>query len=378
MKKLLALVLTFALVCCFPCALAESSMPTVDEMIAFCDLVLSDALTRTPVSAYPAEDGGYLFEYDEYTIYSPDAALTQSSFITGVALNNPAVLVPDMRGVCVGDPFNNLLLAYPLDNMNLQGTYDEAVLYINGLLPNSVNTGRVLRNGSHALVVEHAVYAMDGEQVEKSCVVYTLENNFVIAVEVLLGVQVLALEDAQSELDALSSLQEEKEYSVYIAEEAEPFMREDLSFGTLDFLTVTPESALAFLGNAQSDTWATGSDMHLRTLQWDGMQMVFSYDASRKNSTLMLMELYGEMLEGPRGLRVGDSVASVLSRFEYSTDNETGLLYGDGQTAPYALYETHDDGSAYVLYAAPVEDGTVLLALTFIDNELVDITCTYL
>jgi len=376
MKKLLALALV--LLCCLFSALAQPDMLTVDEILAFCDMVLEDALSSTPVSATAAEDGGYMFVFEDFTIFTEEAQLTPNATIKGVELNSPDYLKADLRGVLPADTLSDLLYAYPLDNANLQGTYDEAVLYISGLLPNTVNCGRIVRDGSHVLAVEHTIYTMDGERVEKSCVLYTLENNFVIATQVLPGVQKMTLEDAQQELTDLSSLQEKRDYSVYAAEIAEPFVREDLTFSGLDFLTVTPESALAALGSANSDTWVEAGTGYMRTMQWNDVQLIFSYDGSRQSSRLLLLQVYGEGVEGPRGLHLGDSVASVLVRFERAEDSVEGQLYGDGQTAPYGLYETREDGSVYVLYAAPTEEGTVILALTFISNELVDITCTYL
>jgi len=378
MKKLFALMLTLLLLLsCFPAALAQDEMLTVDEMLTFCDQVLSDALQRTPVSAEPAEEGGYMFEFSEYTIYSLDAQLTQNTRITGVALNNPFSLMADMRGVFLTDTLADLLNAYPLDNPNLQGAYDEAVLYINGLLPGTVNTGRVLRDGSHVLIAEHTVYTMDGEQAEKCCVVYTLENNFVIAVQIMLDVQRLSLEEAHAELSALSSLQEVTEYSVYAAEEPEAFTREDLTFGQMDFLTVTPESALSLLGSATSDTWVQDGSGYMRSMQWSDAQLVFSYDAQRQNSRLLLLEVYGAGMEGPRNLHLGDSVESVVNRFMHDDDYTDGVLYGQEGTAPYGLFEQRPDGE-FILYAAPVEDQTVLLALTFVEELLADISCTYL
>ena len=376
MKKLLSVLVALMLVFALP-ALAESDVLTVDEMLSFRDALLEDALKQSPVTAEPAEDGGYAFDFAEYILYSPDAQLTADSIVTGVALINPAALLADMRGIAPGHTLDALLNAYPLDNESLQGTYDEAVLYIRGLLPGTVNTGRVIRSGSHVLVLEHDVYTADAESVEKCCMVYTLENNQVIAVQLMLDVQDMTMNDAQAELDVLSTLQETNEYRVYSAENPEAFTREDLSFSGLDFLTVTPEDALNVLGGAVSDTWAQDSDGFMRSMQWDDLQLVFGYDSQKKESRLMLLQVYGDGMEGPRNLHLGDSPESVMARFERAyTDG--AILYGDGKNAPYASYTTRDDGSIYLLYAAQVEDETVLLALTFINEMLVDMTCTYL
>lgn len=376
MKKLLSVLAALMLIFALP-ALAESDVLTVDEMLSFRDALLEDALKHSPVTAAPVEDGGYAFDFEEYILYSSDAQLTADSVVTGVDLINPAALLADMRGIAPGHTLDALLSAYPLDNESLQGTYDEAVLYIRGLLPGTVNTGRVIRDGSHVLVLEHDVYTADAESVEKCCMVYTLENNEVIAVQLMLDAQDMTMNDAQAELDVLSTLQETNEYRVYSAENPEAFTREDLAFSGLDFLTVTPEDALNVLGGAVSDTWAQDSDGFMRSMQWDDLQLVFGYDSQKKDSRLMLLQVYGDGIEGPRNLHLGDSPESVMARFERAyTDG--AILYGDGENAPYATYTTRDDGSIYLLYAAQVEDETVLLALTFIDEMLVDMTCTYL
>lgn len=377
MKKLLATLLTLMLLCGALPVMAESELLTVDEMLAFCDTLLSDALTLSPVAAQAHEDGGYVYQYEEYALYSPDSVLTADSRITGVALSNVDALVADMRGIAPGHTLDALLEVYPLDNESLQGTYHEVVLYMAGLLPGTVNVGRAVRDGSHMLVVEHTVYTTEGENVEKCCMVYTLENNVVIAVQLMLDVQDMTLNVAQEELDALSALQEENAYRVYASSTPEALTREDLSFSGLDFLTVTPESAVMLLGSTVSDTWAQDGEGFMRSMQWQDVQLVFSYDGQKNANQLILLQVYGEGVEGPRNLHLGDSPESVTARFERAY-NEGALLYGNGETAPYGKYETRDDGSVYILYAAQVEEETVLLALTFVDNELVDMTCTYL
>lgn len=377
MKKLLSLLLTLLLVCAALPSLADSDVLTVDEMLSFCDAMLTDALKHSPVSAQAAEEGGYMHDFEEYILYSPDAQLTAASVVTGVDLINPGALLADMRGIAPGHTLDALLNAYPLDNVSLEGTYDEAVLYIRGLLPNTVNTGRIIRNGSHVLVLEHAVYTADAETVEKCCMVYTLENNKVIAIQLMLDVQDITLNDAQAELDTLSGLQEMSEYRVYSSETPDALTREDLAFSGLDFLTVTPEDALNILGSAVSDTWAQDSEGFIRSMQWNDLQLVFGYDGQKQESHLVLLQVYGEGFEGPRNLHLGDSPESVMARFERA-NTDGSVLYGDGENAPYGKYQLRDDGSIYLLYAAQVEDDTVLLALTFVDEQLVDMTCTYL
>ena len=70
-----------------------------------------------------------------------------------------------------------------------------------------------------------------------------------------------------------------------------------------------------------------------------------------------------------------DDIESVLERFPQ--ENTTGVLYGDGENAPYGRLELND-GGAYIVYAVEVEDGAVLLSLTFVGDRLADMTCSVL
>ena len=51
--------------------------------------------------------------------------------------------------------------------------------------------------------------------------------------------------------------------------------------------------------------------------------------------------------------------------------------YGDGENAPYGLLELND-GGASIVYAVEVEEGAVLLSLTFVGDRLADMTCSVL
>lgn len=374
MKKWIAMLLAFVMI--LPAAAlgtAESEAPTVDELIAFCDTLLSEALREAPVAAEEAEEGGYRFDYGNFAIYSPDDTLRENSRITGVEISGSEELIADMRGIACGSALETLLAAYPLDNASLSGTYEEAALYIRGSLPGEAGSGRAVRSGSHVLVAEYDVYNSEGLQAEKCCVLYTLENNEVIAIQVLLGVQVMSLEEAQAELDTLAALQEKNEYSAYFSDAPEMLAREDLYFSGIDFLTASPQALTSAFGNAQSDTWEADQDGFLRIMQWESMQAIFEYDGKKQDGSLRLLEIFGSQIEGPRGLHMGDAVQNVLARFP---QQESAMLYGDGVNAPYGRYEETASG-AQAAYAVEVEGKTVLLTLLMLDGRLVDITVSY-
>lgn len=377
MKKISALVLAVILCLFACCALGEEAeMLRQDELINLRD-ELVEAARAMPAEALTVyeEDGLYKLDYEAFALESDQNALTDTSVIDGVEITPSENTLADMRGLRPGDSLEQLLAAYPLDNPSLAGTHDEAVLYIAGQLPGTVNTGRLLRDGARAQVVEHAIYAVQGDQVYVSYAVYTLQDDVITAIQVLMQEQPVALGEAQAELEQLSQLQAKTDYSAYRSDDPGELALEDLYFGGFDFVSGTPEQLLAHMGAAQSDTWQQDGANYLRILQWEGMQAIFSYDSARKLQRLNLLEIYEDVLEGPRGLRIDDTLASMIGRFRHDTDE--GALYGDGAAAPYGRCDKNNDGTASVVYAVQADNGAVLLRLTVVEGRLADMTCAW-
>lgn len=377
MKKIIALLLAAILCLTACCALGEeAAMLRQDEMMNLLD-ELVEAARAMPAEAMAVyeEDGMYKLDFDAFALDSDQNALTDTAVIAGAEITPSENTLSDMRGLKPGDSLEQLLSAYPLDNPSLTGTREEAVLYISGQLPGTVNTGRLLRDGSRAQVVEHAVYAAQGDQVYVSYAVYTLQDDVITAIQVLMQDQPIPYSEAQAELEELSRLQAKTDYSAYRSEDPDELALEDLYFGGFDFVSGTPEQLLACLGAAQSDTWQQDGENYLRILQWEGAQAIFNYDGARKLQRLNLLEIYEDLLEGPRGLRVDDTLDSVIRRFRH--DAADGALYGNGTAAPYGRCDKNNDGTASVTYAVQAEDGTVLLRLTVVDGRLADMICTW-
>ncbi len=376
MKKIFALLLTlFLCLFSFSALCDEAEMLRQDEMIGLRDelVEMASSLPAETLTVYE-EDGTYRLDYDAFALYSDQTAIADDTVIDGLEITPSESTLSDMRGLKPGDSLEQLLAAYPLDNPSLSGTYDEAVLYISGELPGTVNTGRLVRDGSRALVVEHAVYAAQDDQVYASYVVYTLQDDVITAIQVLMQDQPIVLDEAKAELEALSLLQSKTEYSAYRSDDPEELATEDLYFGGFDFIYGTPEQLIGILGTAQSDTWQQDGSNYLRILQWDGAQAIFNYDSARSLQKLNLLEIYEDLLEGPRGMRIGDTLTSVIGRVRHDAED---ALYGDGATAPYGRCSKSNDGTADVVYAVSAEDGTVLLRLTVVEGRLADMTCSW-
>lgn len=375
MKKFVSLLIACALALgCLP-AFAEAAYPTADEIAAYCDTLLQTALTLPPVSPEETEEGGCCFDYGTFTLYSEDQTLTADSAVFLAELLPGEDSLRDMRGIGPGSTVQEALAAYPLDNQDLAGTYDEAVLYINGIEPDAVRVGSIVRSGSHILLIDHTVYTPSGAQTQFASVLYTLENNRVTAVQLIPSQETDNPEDVKEEIFRLSELQEQREYSVYRAETPTPLAREDLTFGPIDFLSATEADLIAALGAPEGDIWEEDEEGFLHTLQWEGVQAILRCDAQKQNAVLQYLQIYSERLEGPRGVHMEDSMETVLALFP--REGEGDVLYGDGDNAPTGII-SHGAEAVSVLYAAEAEGDQVALKLDFVDDALWVITCMYL
>ena len=145
----------------------------------------------------------------------------------------------------------------------------------------------------------------------------------------------------------------------------------------MDFLDMTAEAAADTLGAADRDEWArdeTGDQPRsMRQMDWEGVSLLLVYTEDRNTLLENVITVTSQALEGPRGVRVGDTLYSVINRFHHEfqqVDEQLTLLYGDGQQAPYGAL-TYTAGGAEVQYALTLEDGkTVTWHMNFTDGRL--------
>lgn len=372
MKKVFALLFVLLLCGCCAFALAESPLQP-EEVTGLCRDLLEEALAQEAVEAEEMGDGTYAFTFDQFTVVCTGDTLAEDSEVVSAGFWGGIASFADRRGIGPGSSLDELLAAYPLDNAALSGAYDDAVLYISGALPGNAQYGYILRSGSRVLQAEHDAAVSEGDEVYEYYMSYTLENNVVTGV--YFGVSGQTLAEAQEELDDLSARQEERVYSVYSAADPEPLAREDLLFcgpkGAIDFVSAGEADLKAVLGEPQADNWEQEEDIFFRTLEWEGVTAVLAYDGQKQNSVLTGLQVYGEQLEGPRGLHMDDPLDSVIARFP-----QTGE---DAQQEVESVFGLLGEGEEGVClqYAVALEDSTVVLDLDFVDDALFVITCVH-
>jgi hypothetical protein len=283
------------------------------------------------------------------------------------------------RGAELGIDEGKLLALFRNDNPFLAGNRDSAVLYIAGELPAAVGAGFVLRDGQRLLLAEYDVYYQTGEGVSRAGLQFTLEGGYVTAVRSFASAQPLTQQEAAEALGALRETQEQNAYIAFTGQGAPPLSREDLVLSGLDFVDLTRQEAVRALGEPANEESADSGTAKLVTLQWPGLEAVFRTEGE-KESALRLSMSDGQG-EGPRGLRIGDTLAQAISRFEHgeTLPEEGGALYGDaeGQVPPFGAL-VRGPGADQLYYVAEVEGGKAALILDFIDDLLVNMTLTYL
>lgn len=391
MKKCVALFLALMMVLSLTTAVAESDADALDydELMDWAEGFKTRALAAGAPLNDPTEEAaytedGYAFVYDFATLYMDRPEMTADSVLQAVVVYSPEEQGP--RGTGVDQLSSEVLNAFYNENDDLQGDSSFAALYVSDTMPAGALWGWVQRDGQRIETIQYAVHeqlSSGGDGYTDCGLVYTLSDNLVAAIRAYGLNETISADEVRSNLDAVQEVSEKTEYAQVPTSingsELEMFDRDDLIFSGLDFLSLTPEEAEARLGVAQEDDWMEDEGAYLRSMEFASCTMTFSYDAQKQNPTLEMLSIDMDGLEGPRCVRIGDTLSSVISRFRNGEGDYDGVsrevLYGDGENAPYGLAEYGDDATAGLWYAAKLEDGrTVVLSMSFEQMYLSDIT----
>lgn len=391
MKKCVALFLALMMVLSLTTAVAESDADALDydELMNWAEGFKTRALAAGSPLNDPTEEAaytedGYAFVYDFATLYMDRPEMTADSVLQAVVVYSPEEQGP--RGTGVDQLSSEVLNAFYNENDDLQGDSSFAALYVSDTMPAGALWGWVQRDGQRIETIQYAVHeqlSSGGDGYTDCGLVYTLSDNLVAAIRAYGLNETISADEVRSNLDAVQEVSEKTEYAQVPTSingsELEMFDRDDLIFSGLDFLSLTPEEAEARLGAAQEDDWMEDEGAYLRSMEFASCTMTFSYDAQKQNPVLEMLSIDMDGLEGPRCVRIGDTLSSVISRFRNGEGDYDGVsrevLYGDGENAPYGLAEYGDDATAGLWYAAKLEDGrTVVLSMSFEQMYLSDIT----
>ena len=379
MKKMLCMLLCLLMLPVY--ALAEDSAAgalTLQELNQWAASYIARAMTEEPLNN-PAADktaDGYAFIYNFATLYADVPEMAADTAVNAVVVTS--MEEEALRGVNVGSDLYDVLDAYYNENDDLAGSSASAVLYTSDNLPESASWAQVVRDGQRVQTIQYGVHeqlATGGEGYIDAGVIYTMMENRVTAVRVYGLNSRVSLQQVNDVMYGLTTLAKEEAYAQYPFSynglELTDFALEDLAFSGVDFLSLTPETAAQVLGQPASDTWMEdGDNGYTRMQTYDGFEVTYTYDKNKANCQVYMLLITKDGLEGPRGVRCGDTFTSVYNRFrngmgEYGDDG-VEMLYGENGVGSYGKATYGDDASARLRYAFDLADGrNVVLQMDF-------------
>ncbi len=392
-KALLCLLLTAVLLgSLLPAALAVDNGAdplTWAEVVSWAGELELLAREQEPLNDPHAEEAysedGYAFVYDFGTLYYDRPELTEDSVLRGAVVLGEET--PGPRGTNTLMMASQLLDAFYTENEALVGTRESAILYLSGSLPEGVWFGRVLRDGQWLDTVQYTAHEQreDGLYTDGG-LVYTLQGNSVVAIRVYGLDSAMTQEEVEAEMLALQPELTAASYAMVPSSpngaENPMFAEDDLLVLGMDLRTCTPETAILALGEPEADEELPDENgARMRVMSFNGCTLVFLQEAMAGAPRLAVLTIDREDLEGPRAMRVGDSLNMVLQRFRSGEGELNGLtevLYGTPGEGSWgdAVYEA--DASAAVRYGLTLADGRkVVLAGYFEMLTLTEINITF-
>ncbi len=377
----------------------DAGVLTETELNDFLISVLQQSMDEEPQNAPVGEESltedGYAFLYRFATLYYDKPVLDSSAALNGFAVTEETLVTP--RGIQLGSPAEALVAAYGWQNHELMGDGSFAALYQLDQLPQSAYWAWAQLSEGGFSSVQCAIHAgMGNGRYTDAGIRYQVEGGVVTGIHVYGLNQSISEAEVASNLQAVTAVQaagsgDEPEWEEEIVtaqgyfekSDAQAFGAEDLRFAGMDFLQLNEEGATQLFGSPQSEEWVqdeTGAWYH--TTQREGIQCTHVLDSNKQNSRLGSILLTGEGAQGPRGVKIGDGLQSVLSRFRSDGSGAVmgnqALLYGDGVNPPSGVMEDSGDG-VNLSYLAEVTatDGTVCriaLHMSFGEGLLREIT----
>ncbi len=360
-----------------------------DELEAWVDSYKTRAMETSPLND-PTEDAaasedGYAFIYEFATLYMDRPEMTEEAQVRSLVITAEDEVAP--HNTAIDMRTKDVLSSYYSENSDLAGTESFAALYVSNLMPEGAAWAWVQRDGQRIMTIQYAVHeqpATGGDGYTDAGLIYTIQDGLVAAIRAYGMDTRITADEVSRNVEEVEKVSQQHYYAQVpyseVGTDLTKFGEEDLSFSGISFLTMTPEEAIAELGDAREDTWMeddTGE--YLRSMEFASCTMTFVYDAKKENPRLDVLTIDTDQLEGPRCTKIGDTISSVLQRFRHSEgsyDDETATetLYGTSGEAPYGLAEYGTDASAVLMYVLSTGDTTVCLHFNFEMMALTEIT----
>ena len=384
MKKLTALLLIFTLLAtALPVLAEEATALGWQELADWADELkargLSEELLNDPAQTATAEDGSWCLIYEFATLYVDRPEMTEDTVITGFTVYD-GESTDCLRNVKPDYLSSEALAAYENDNGDLVGSSTGAVLYLT-----DEGWAEVTRDGQRIQAIAYtALHTEEDGSVLCGTITYSVTDNLITDLQVTGLNTAVPQAEVDEEKQRLEELRLCADYSQVTTSlegtDLEEFNRDDLIFSGVDFLSATPEGLQVLLGTALEDNVIEDEAGVLRFMEFEKCTATFTYGTDASSPVLSFFSIEDDGMEGPRAIRIGDTLSSVLNRFrngegEYDEDSGLEVLYGDLQAgAPLATAEYGSDGSATLHYSMVEGDKVIAMYLDFQQMYLSNIT----
>jgi len=350
--------------------------------------VRTQPVHNNPLDTYdPTGSAAYLIQQGSYTIESAAPTLDmERNPIWSVTLNDVHAEGP--RGTGLGMRAEEILATYQNDNPALIGGEEFAALYVydareRAELPEAA-WGLVMRDHRGLLNIEYAVSAPLEEAGAFSAIImsYVITDGLVTDMRVSGFGDSMLSEELRESIDTVRGIAADSSYDPEVGMQpplhAEMFHLGDLFFSGLDFLEETEQSVRDMFGTPTGEERVPAEEggPGMLLLAYPGLEFEFSQGDGR----LIGLQITEANFPGPRGLRLGDTLAEVLYRFrmEEQAQQETlTILYAPGDSIeqpPFGLLESFVPWEATVRYAVPVDaEEAVMLLITVEETRVTEL-----
>ena len=378
MKRILCLLTAVMLCLILPAAAEENTkVVTAAELDELLERVRTQALTEELLNDPAGEDAesedGTFFLYEAAGFYAEGTEMTADTPVNTLVFDCDEENV--LRGTGMNSRVEDVLAAFPLDNADLAGTREDAILYLRETEAGFAY-GRILRDGQWINTVEYGEVVSDGKMSCRTAVTYSLENGTVNAIRVSglnpAGGELMDTSQAKEFYNELIQLAGCEDYEAVKTSrnglELTVLDAEDLIVGGLPYVTMkpgdlpgTPETEII---DNEDGTWLLRCD-------GDGYEAVFRCGEHGEDAEILSFTILDDGIEGPRSVRIGDIFSDDFNRFR-NGENEMGedmteLLYGTEGTAPYGV-AFYDFSAMTLRYVTDTPEGLQVELLLKYDN----------
>lgn len=170
----------------------------------------------------------------------------------------------------------------------------------------------------------------------------------------------------------------EEEIAMFTAED--DFYLEDIFL-----LESTPQSFIEIFGEAEDiieiENYFTYEEIIMKTgpdkiiYQFPGVDVYFTGYLEENQLKFSMLDINDQKIEGPRGIKIGDSLDNVISKFYQEEEMESdNFLYEDKYvgniiTGGRIYYDSEEEFAEQVLYTDVYNDNKVILNISFNEEE---------